>query len=202
LDERVAFEELFEDFVLMTDEGDATGDTRMRLRAFMPRGIGDTELGALGILGARQIEGPTAVGARWYLKAAQLGPVPDAVVFFWLAIEALVESTGKDVTKTVEKALSAVHFEFAGLTNSVGRLFGLRAEIVHNGDDAPSLLGTGFYDLEEIVRVLLRASLGIPSTWPARVGLNTLSEPTKSEVDRLREGPSQTHWDPPIQGLR
>jgi hypothetical protein len=32
---------------------------------------------------------------RWYLRAVQSGPTPDAVVFLWIAMEALAPPTGK-----------------------------------------------------------------------------------------------------------
>lgn len=197
LDERIAQAELFEDVLLVDPESDeeiATFDAALRVRGFLPRVFTETEEDAVE---SRPLTGdipPRAiVASRWYLKGAQIGPTLDSIIFFWVGIEALIPQGGKDTTKQVENALIAAGVDPDELPIPVGRLYGLRADVVHKGREDPDLLREGHYVLEQIVRTLIRQTTGLQSTWPAFVGLNDWPEPLASQIDWLRER-SRTHW--------
>jgi hypothetical protein len=201
LDERVALEELFEDALLVDfddaeDEGTPV-DVSMRVRNFMPRVFLDEENDASDRL-ARINEDDDAVvstAARWYLKGAQLGPTPDAIVQFWVAIEGLVpDARGKQVVNCVKDALDSAGFDQTKLPITVGQLYGLRADIVHKGQDQPALLQPGYYALEAIVRALTRQALGIETNWPVWVSENSWPEPTRTMIEKLYSA-SKTWWE-------
>jgi hypothetical protein len=63
----------------------------MRLRTFLPFDVTDEEKATLDDLAGLQTKDlvPLTEAARWYLKAAQEGPTADAIVYLWIAIEAL-----------------------------------------------------------------------------------------------------------------
>jgi hypothetical protein len=137
-----------------------------------------------------QTEGPLLAAGRWYLRAAQLGPTADAIVFLWIALEALSKPAwGTKLSKPdkrrtdvewVEEAVRATGVDTSALEPDIGRLAGLRAEIVHGGVEAPALLRPGYYTLEAIVRLLLRARLGTgPAGWALQPGIPNLRSPLR-----------------------
>jgi hypothetical protein len=108
---------------------------------------------------------------RWYLRAVQSGLTPDAVVFLWIAMEALAPPTGKGDSRPevrrVEETLTEAGLALDQLELSVGRLAGVRADVVHKGMERPELLYGGFYELEALARLLLRHRLGgVQGAWP------------------------------------
>jgi hypothetical protein len=82
-------------------------------------------------------------------------------------MEALAPPTGKADTRPevrrVEEALTeaGLALDQLELPVSIGRLAGLRADVVHKGMEQPELLHAGFYELEALTRLLLRHRLGI-----------------------------------------
>lgn len=200
LDERIAQEELFQDTLLLdpqTDEHVTTVDARLQVREFRPRVFSETEEQAVNNHQlSTDISPATTVAARWYLKGAQTGPTLDSIVFFWVAIEALIPQGGKKTDKQVEEALKNAGIDPSTLPVSVGRLYGLRADIVHKGLEDPPLLREGHYVLETIVRTLIRDSMNAATTWPPEAGLNDWAEPVKSLIEWLRQR-SRTHWQSP-----
>ena len=197
LDERIAIEELFQDVVLVdpaTDENRGVVDAGLQVRSFLPRVVDDTEIATFSVHQERSSFAPElAVAARWYLKAARAAPGPDAIAFFWIALEGLVPAEGKKVVRAVEKALEAADCLPSSLPVSVGKLYGLRADIVHKGKEDADRIREAYYVLEEITRLLIRHKGTLQSEWPAAAGENTWAEPTKSLIDRLRNRP-RTFW--------
>lgn len=197
LDERVALEELFQDVLLVdpsSDEETAVVDAGLQVRSFLPRVVDELEEETLNSHQESSSFPPEVnVSARWYLKAAQAAPGPDAIVFFWIALEGLVPAEGKKVVKAVEAALDRTELPSNGLPVSVGRLYGLRADIVHKGIEDMDRIREGYYVLEEITRVLIRSKANLRSNWPASVGQNDWPEPIKSVIERLRAKP-RTFW--------
>jgi hypothetical protein len=95
LDERVAQRELLEDLIVYDSTGSrpwASVDTGVRVRDFLPRNRVLTKqrqlLEQLASFDMSQERAELGAG-RWYLRAVQSGPTPDAVVFLWIAMEAL-----------------------------------------------------------------------------------------------------------------
>jgi len=209
LDERVAQDELFEDLLVFdaaSDDVIAVFDHVARLRTFqganaMLRAHHEA-LAALSTLDLAEERAPLSA-SRWYLRAAQLGPVADAVVFFWIALEALSKPpfgtrlTAKEQRRTdvkwVEDAIEDAGLDPADVNPSVGRLAGLRAEIVHGGVEQPALLYDGYYALEQIVRLLLRRQLGLQVGWPLAPDESNLRDPWKLVARRLHKRRT-TEW--------
>jgi len=209
LDERIAQEVLAEDVLLFDDAGAAkfAADHVNQIRSFIPsQRVLEPHRQVLASM--RDMDpaesSPVVAAARWYLRAAQTGVTPDAVVFLWIALEALTKPAyGTKLTKT-EKKLSDVDWVERGLQQagldptrvepSVGRLAGLRAEIVHGGVESPALLRDGYYTLEVLVRILLRHELGIgPFAWPVMPGASNLKRPLAEAAEALQRFP-RTRW--------
>ncbi len=178
-DERLAQREVFEDMIILNEDGSpgATLDLRTRLRSFRPFPFTEAEEPVIRALTALRVgsDAVASTAARWYLKAAQSGPTTDAVVFLWVALEGLVEAEGKNVPKAVQDAAESHGFDTRQLDPSLGRLYGLRADIVHHGRSDPPHLKEGFYILEGITRLLLRRRLGIQGNWPIFPDTNPLA---------------------------
>ena len=178
-DERLAQREVFEDMILLDEAGfpGATLDMRVRLRHFRPFPFTEAENSVQDVLkgfGAGS-DAVASTVARWYLKAAQSGPTSDAIVFLWVALEGLVEAEGRNVPRAVQDAAESYGFDTSQLDPSLGRLYGLRADIVHNGQSDPPHLREGFYILEGISRLLLRRRLEIQGNWPIFPDTNPLA---------------------------
>ena len=209
LDERIAQEVLAEDLLLFDEAGTPTGaaDHVQHVRAFPPaqRVLEEHRTVLAGLAASNpSADDPLVAAARWYLRAAQSGVTPDAVVFLWIALEALSKPRFGTKLSKAQKKLSDVEWvesevRNAGIdpgqiTPSVGRLAGLRAEIVHGGVETPELLGEGYYVLEALTRLLIRAHLGTgPMGWPAFPGEPNLVSPLREVSLLLRRFP-RTTW--------
>ena len=86
--------------------------------------------------------------------------------------------------------------EPSSLEVPIGRLYGLRADIVHKGVANPPLLGSGYYVLEKVARTLIRGALGVTTDWPTGVGENNWPEPVRSVIEDLRTQRHRTLWEP------
>ena len=198
LDERLFQRPVLEDVVLFDEQGKhvvGSADTRMRLRHFLPYPISEVELEALRQLGqAYHRDTPHAVAARWYLRAAQAGPVPDSIAYLWIAIDALLGTDGDRVVGALRDRFDQLGIDLTPLPVTPGRLYGLRGDVVHKGLEQPEHLREGFYVLETLTRALLRAALGLDSLWPCQVGQP--SSPIK-DLEALEES-----WRNPRYVLR
>ena len=212
LDERVAQELLVEDILVFNSEESEVSwvvDHVARLRTFQSTNRLLAEhrerLEAVGREFDLDEESPAIAAARWYLRGAQLGPVADAIAFFWIALEALAKPpygtklSGPEKSRSdvawVEMAVDQAGVDPASVSPSVGRLAGLRAEVVHGGVEEPELLHVGYYALEQLVRLLLRYRLGgSPVGWPLTPERSNLRPPLRWLAERLRRSP-QTRWE-------
>jgi hypothetical protein len=174
LDERLFQRPALEDLLIFDDEGReviGAADARMRLRHFLPYPISELELEALDQLGeAYRPDSPESAAARWYLRAAQAGPLADSVVFLWIAIDALLGTDGERVVPALHDRFDELGIDLTPLPITPGRLYGLRGDVVHGGKEQPPGLREGFYVLETLTRTLLRAALDVESLWPFQVG--------------------------------
>lgn len=211
LDERIAQEILTEDLIVFDADGRprAAADHVARVRTFAPAeaviGADTPVFRALAELD-HTAEGHVNAAARWYLRAVQGGPRPDAIAFLWIALEALSAPpwgtpeakrarTGSDV-KRVEAALKDAGVELASLPLSIGRLADLRAAVVHGGVEDHETLHDGYYLLEFSARALLRHALSLPfAGWDPQPGTSRLRQPLLGRVAALEPA---TEWiDPP-----
>lgn len=196
LDERIAQQELLEDLVVFDDasmEPLVMVDTNTRVRDFQPsKAVTNAQRAGLHKLAAWTSDAQTSphVAARWYLRAAHAGPTPDAIVYLWIALEALVPPRGKGQSsdvRGVEEALTAANADPSTWSPSIGRCAGLRAQIVHHGEEQPELLAEGYYALETAVRILLRQELDVNAeSWPPEVHVSNLKRPFLALADRLK----------------
>ena len=203
LDERVSQRELLEDLIVYDSTASrpwAAADIGVRVRDFLPKKQVLPEqqqlLDQLATFDPSHERAELGAG-RWYLRAVQSGPTPDAVVFLWIAMEALAPPTGKGDSRTdvrrVEDALTEAGLALDQLPLSIGRLAGLRAEVVHKGIEQPELLYAGFYELEALARLLLRHRLAVAQgAWPLDPSESML-RPGLQGVERwLRDRPKTT----------
>jgi hypothetical protein len=199
IDERLALEELFEDVILLdpeTKEEAGRLDAALAVRSFMPRVFDEVEDRSSQTISDVMHRDPTlGTAGRWYLRGAQQGPSPDAIVSFWVAVEALFpDARGKQVVRTVEAKLAETAFAMDDVPVPIGKLYGIRGAIVHEGNDNPALLREAYYSLEAVTRHLIRARADVVSDWPALVDANVWPEPIRTLVDNLRSRP-QTWWE-------
>jgi hypothetical protein len=209
LDERIAQEVLAEDLLLFDDAGEAVGaaDHVQQVRAFAPKQrVLEEHRAVLAQLAPSDpgASDPVVAAARWYLRGAQSGRTPDSIVFLWIALEALskppygtkLSKPEKKLTDVqwVEQALREAGVDPSVIKPNVGRLAGLRAEVVHGGVESPALLAEGYGVLEALTRVLLRYRLGTgPMGWPAFPGMPNLVSPLREVALLLTRFP-KTQW--------
>lgn len=202
LDDRVAQQEIFEDLIVVEGpQANATTviDCSRRVRSFVPtKVITSTQRDGFNKLAswASQDDSAVHVAARWYLRGAQAGPTPDAIVNFWIALEALVPPKSKGRTtdvKGVEGALRNAGWEPGSWDPSIGRCAGLRAKIVHQGEDQSEGLHQVFYALESAVRIVLRYQLNmLGESWPVNVGQTNLPRPLTKLAEQFHSNPRTT----------
>ena len=209
LDERIAQEVLADDLLLFDDAGEPIGvaDLVQQVRTFTPtQRVLEEHRRVLADLASRDAgaDDPLVAAARWYLRAAQGGETPDSVVFLWIALESLSKPRfGTKLTKPqkkvsdvewVEQALKEAGVDPNVIKPDIGRLAGLRAEIVHGGVESPALLEEGFRVLEALTRVLLRHRLATgPMGWPAVPSQPNLVSPLR-ELSILLSRFPRTKW--------
>lgn len=167
LDERVAGRELFEDAVLYRD-GSFVGaaDMRGKVRTYLPFEINKSDQQALDLLAnlSASESSPVARAARLYRRAALEGPTADAYAMLWVAAECFSEKRSPS-RKDIEKALNEAGINPEGFPISVGHLIDLRGKIQHHGVESDDRLATAFYEMEAVVRTLIRQSAGIAGGW-------------------------------------
>jgi hypothetical protein len=196
LDDRLAQQEVLEDLIVFDAEGVeplAMLDMSTRVRDFPPtkRATSAQHQGLRKLADwSSDAQTPSHVAARWYLRATGAGPTPDAIVYLWIALEALVpaRSGGKSSdVKGVEDALRTAGADPSTWEPTIGRCAGLRARIVHHGEEQPEFLAEGFYALEAAVRILLRKELDIlAESWPPEVHVTNLKWPLSAIAERLK----------------
>lgn len=195
LDDRIAQEEVFRDFVVFeNDTWIGIADQRRNVRNFRPfvyTGVEDEQLERVV---QDAIPENVMVAARWYLRGAQIGPAPDGIPLFWTALEAIVGAEGRQVVSQVEDAVRAVGEDPGELLPTLGRMFGVRADIVHRGVFDLDLIVKGWYVLEQVCRLLLRDRLGAQTTWPTAPDDSAgLPAPVRAAVGH----PPETVWHEP-----
>lgn len=191
LDERVGQEMLAENLLIFDDEKPvAVADLRELVRNYLPFEARETEHDALAALGDLELSRQAETAARWYLRGVQAGPSVDGVIFLWFAVEAL---TGTSKKKPIEKALRGAGRDPADQGLTVGELHGLRSSFVHDRPDSDpppvEKVRQGFYDLEAMVKTLLRHELGVHSTWPAHSASRVFHPPWQERIEEAWSNP-------------
>jgi hypothetical protein len=188
LDERIAQEPILEDLVTAAPNGPSVYvDVQRGIRTFEPANSWFEEFAAeLSRFQAPETADRLRTACRWYLRGAGAGPTPDGVVLFWIALESLVPpSTSGKARNQVRDLENAVRSAYPDLDPTriippIGRLAGLRADIVHRGIEADPLIREAFYTLEALTRLLLRHAFEVSKAWAPFPRGNMLPEPLAS----------------------
>jgi len=196
LDERVAGPELFEDAVLLA-RGRFVGGADMhgQVRSFLPYELNAADRDAVTQLADVSLDENSAVAraSRLYRRAALEGPTADAYATLWIAAECFSDH-GSPSRKEIEAALRAGGLDPDGLPLHVGLLIDLRAKIQHKGLGGHDRLRTAFYEMEAIVRCLIRQRSGIRSGWwLAADNAAGFADPFDHAVAKLH-GRGETVW--------
>lgn len=205
LDERITGREVFEDAVLFHKGAFvAAADMRGRVRTYLPFEVNPADRRALDRL--RELtaseSSPVARAARLYRRAALEGPTADAYAMLWAAAECFSEHRSPS-KKDIEKALRAGGMDPDGLPISIGRLIGLRGKIQHHGVESDDRLSTAFYEMEAVVRTLIRQEAKIEGGWwPAADNPAGFSSPFDAAVAAAQQDRA-TEWHqgglPPVE---
>lgn len=204
LDERVVGEELFEDAILLRD-GAFVGATDMQgdVRTYLPFDVTAADRSALERLADITISDSSAAAraARVYRQAALEGPTADGYAMLWVAAECFSEERSPS-RRHLEGALRAAGLDPDGLPIPVGRLIEIRGKIQHEGLEHDERLRAAFYEMEAIVRALIRrdAELG-GGWWPASDNPAAFADPFKPAVAALQNrGTTEWHAEalPPV----
>lgn len=175
LDERLAQEELFEDVSVLDPNGTVLArlDVVPLVRTFEPTHPWLPEFEEeLVRFEASQATPGLRAACRWYLRAVMAGPTADGFVLLWVAVEALLPAPGgarsRNEVRAVEAALQRADpkLDPKAIDPTVGRMAGLRAQIVHQGVESNPTIKNAFYTLESLVRLLLRFKFSVAGGWP------------------------------------
>jgi hypothetical protein len=195
LDDRVGHWEVFDDFLIFDENGGWVGraDYVGERRTYLPFELSDGDVAAVESLAPGPLPPKALAAARWYLRAAQVGPAADGIPLLWTSLEALTQAEGRQVVRRVEEALRLAGGDPEQLDPTLGRIWGERARIVHFGEtDVTELTVKGWYVLERVVRTLIRDVVDLQTDWPVSP---EDQEPLRAEVRGVWNGtPSQTVW--------
>ncbi len=195
LDERVVGEELFEDAVFLAAGAYAGAiDRRANVPSYLPFEVSAADRAALEDLAPLTVEetSRTARAARLYRRASIEGPTADAYAMLWVAAECFSDRRTPS-RQEIEEALLEAGINPEGLPLHVGLLIGLRGRVQHQGFEDLETLRMAFYEMEAVVRVLIRRDLRITAGWwPAR-GPQAFAEPF-DKVAAAAMGPGATVW--------
>lgn len=206
LDERVAQEELAEDLLVFDEAGleaVAVVDQVTKLRKFpATTKVMRAHENAIATLADLDLsaDDPRLAAGRWYLRAAQAGPTADSIVFLWITLEALgkprdaKEAKSRTDVEWIKMAVRQAGLDPATVQPDIGRLAGLRADVVHRGIEEPPLMHEGFRALEQLARLLLRHRLGTgPCGWPLSPDENNLRSPLR-QLMTVAHSFDKTEW--------
>jgi hypothetical protein len=167
LDERVAGDVLFEDAIVLAN-GTPVGalDMRERIRTFLPLEVTALDQPALATLTQVPLGDGSGVAraARLYRRAALEGPTADAYVMLWVAAESLLD-TPQPRKVDLDAVLAEAGMDPDAMPLHTGLLIGLRGKIVHEGLEDHERLRMAYYEMEAVVRVLIRRAAGIQGGW-------------------------------------
>jgi hypothetical protein len=195
LDERIAGQILFEDAVLLAD-GSTIGamDMRERIRSFLPLEVTALDSPALAALAEIELGdgSPVARAARLYRRAALEGPTADAYVMLWVAAESLLD-TRQPRKVDLDALLLEGGLDPESLPLHTGLLISLRGKIVHEGLEGHERLRTAYYEMEGIVRVLIRRAGQLRGGWWPAHGPGAYADPWSERVAAV-VGRGRSYW--------
>lgn len=171
---------------------------RGRVRSFLPYEVKAPDRKALEDLSSLSASESSAVAraARLYRRAALEGPTADAYAMLWVAAECFSEHRSPS-RKDIEAALSRAGLDPDSLPIKIGRLIELRGKIQHHGVEIDDRLTTAFYEMEAVVRTLIREGAELKGGWwPAADNVAGFAEPFPASVAGFHNrGSSVWHAD-------
>ena len=196
LDERVAGDELFEDAILLLGGivVDAA-DMRGLVRTYMPFEVNAADRHAIEQLRSISLAERSDVvrAARLYRRAALEGPSADAYAMLWVAAECFSDHRSPS-RKEIEEALVDAGLDPESLPLHVGLLIDLRGKVQHHGLEMDDRIRTAFYEMEAVVRALIRSQAELRGGWwPASDDPAAFVEPFNHALAALR-GPGTSQW--------
>jgi hypothetical protein len=195
LDERVVGARLFEDAVLRA--GDVTIgaiDIQERVRSFLPFEVTSLDRPALAALAGVSLGDGSLIAraARLHRRAALEGPTADAYVALFLAAESLLD-TRQPRKVDLDAILTEAGIDPDGLPLHTGLLIDLRGKIVHEGLEDHERLRTAYYEMEGIVRALIRQTAGLRGGWYPGKNLAAYATPWPDRV-AASDGTPRSDW--------
>jgi len=191
----VAWKQLFEAVIdLRTGEMDTVGPTMEFPGWFAPADVGEGQIDLIrqadhaihqkGDFERNRLQ----LSLRWF-HAAVLAYGPDAIVKFWVALESLVG--GSDVNKLKSLLGYAYRLPTGAVENCfvIGKMYGLRADIVHHGKWMPIDARLERYLSGLYVDILFEV-LGLP---PPRRAIALLQQGDFSVTEYLRKLVQKRH---------
>jgi hypothetical protein len=203
LDERVVGAEIFEDALLLANEVCVGAiDHSPLVRSHVPLEVNAADVAGLAQLADIAIDESSraARAARSYRRAVVEGPTADAFAMLWIAAESLSD-TRTPSRPDIEDALREAGVNPDGLPLHVGLLIDLRGKIQHHGLESVETLATAFYEMEAIVRVLIRREMGIANGWWPALDPGAFVKPFATVVaNAMRHTETRWHNDglPPV----
>lgn len=195
LDERVASEVIFEDAVVLA-HGRPVGalDLRERIRTFLPLEVTALDQPALSALTQVPLGDGSGVAraARLYRRAVLEGPTADAYVMLWVAAESLLD-TPQPRRVDLDALLADAGMDPTALPLHTGLLIDLRGKIVHEGLEDHERLRTAYYEMEALVRVLIRRAAGLRGGWWPAHGPAAYADPWPTRMADV-DGFGTTEW--------
>lgn len=196
LDERIAADELFEDAVFFRDGAFiGAADLRSLVRTYMPFEVNAADRYAIDQLRSLSLSETSDVAraARLYRRAALEGPSADAYAMLWVAAECFSGHSSPS-RKDIERALMDAGLAPESLPLHVGLLINLRGKVQHHGLETDDRINTAFYEIEAVVRALIRQHADLRGGWwPAADNPAAFVEPFDHALAAL-QGPGVTHW--------
>ena len=203
LDERVVGMRVFEDAVLLAG-GETIGamDWQERVRSYLPLDVTAIDRPALEALRDITLGDGSAIAraARLYRRAALEGPTADGYVMLFVATEALLETRQPRKTD-LDLLLADAGIDPDVLPLHSGLLISLRGKIVHEGLEDHEHLRTAFYEMEAVVRTLIRKTAGLRGGWWPTHDIAAFAHPWPERLDARDSRPrSEWHDDglPPV----
>lgn len=203
LDERVVGMRVFEDAVLLAgSETIGAMDMQERVRSFLPLEVTAIDRPALDALRDVALGDGSAIAraARLYRRAALEGPTADGYVLLFVAAESLIETRQPRKTD-LDAVLADAGIDPDALPLHTGLLIDLRGKIVHEGLEDHERLRTAFYEMEAVVRTLIRKAAGLRGGWWPTHDIAGFADPWPERLDaRDRRPRSEWHDDglPPV----
>lgn len=198
LDERTVGMRLFEDAVLLSG-GTPIGaiDVQERVRSFLPLEVTALDRPALEALATIELSDGSSVAraARLYRRAALEGPTADAYVMLFVAAETMLET--RQLRKVDFDALLVdAGIDPEGLPMHTGLLIDLRGKIVHEGPEDHERLRVAFYEMEAVLRLLIRRAAHLRGGWWPTHDIAAYADPWPNRIDALDRTPrSEWHDD-------